>query len=977
MNAPASLRDPFDRQLIPLLLAALLFCIALVSNSVVAASATASSVEPARNLVTEKVDSTRSARLSDSRSAWFLQALDVGAAPDDLALRGLSVVLNRTPEREQALQQRLLQLQDPGATQYHQWLSPTDFGKQFGSSDDDIEVVKNWLSVAGLHVNGISNNRSQIFFSGSAAIVEKAFATPLHFFRGDDGMRIGNTLDPQIPQALLPAVHTIRGLHAWQHRSMTHAVRGSSTASASSRRPLDTYCPSGGACEYTVFPTDFAKIYDLDAANVSSLTGSGQTIAIVGRARVDNSDLTNYQSISSLTFASPTVIVPPDGVDPGNPATTCSTSNPDTCDSPPDSVLDQLEATLDVERAASIAPQANILLIVSSDVHSSNGTLLADGSDIATNYAIDTDPVPAKILSISFGSCEADAGEGGTEEEAQLFEQAAAEGISVFVASGDAGAAGCEGGPKSTPSANQTLGVNDLCASGFVTCVGGTEFADTSNPTLYWASSDGANFLSALGYIPEGAWNDPLDSNGKPQYAASGGGVSIYEPTPSWQTGPGVPGTQGRYVPDVSFAASNREPYFSCVAAAGGSCVIDSNNEFNFIGGGGTSASTPSMAAITALLDEQTGSAQGNLNPRLYALAMNASNGVFHDITIASSGISDCTVTVPSLCNNSTPGPNGLNGGLAGYTVGNGYDEVTGLGSIDVGKLLANWNVSQSSGVDLDQFGITGSWFDPATNGQGFEINVIPDLNGPGQGFFFAGWFTYDVTAPGGRRWYGVSGNITNSNPVASLQIADVEGGNFASPPIVGAHGVLGQATFSMSDCNTASFTYQFTDGSGRTGTIPLTRIAPNITCALSGDNGAASSDYLLSGSWYDPTTSGQGFLIDINPNINLFAAAWYTFVRNGEAIGGPASQDWFTLQNDSFINGNSSLSNIAIVEASGGVFNNSTPVTRTQVGTANIVFHSCTSMTLTYAFTAGSNTGLSGSIALQRIGDPPAGCSL
>ena len=519
--------------------------------------------------------------------------------------------------------------------------------------------------------------------------------------------------------------------------------------------------------------------------------------------------------------------------------------------------------------------------------------------------------------------------------------------------------------------------MNDLCASGFVTCVGGTEFADTSNPTLYWASSDGANFLSALGYIPEGAWNDPLDSNGKPQYAASGGGVSIYEPTPSWQTGPGVPGTQGRYVPDVSFAASNREPYFSCVAAAGGSCVIDSNNEFNFIGGGGTSASTPSMAAITALLDEQTGSAQGNLNPRLYALAMNASNGVFHDITIASSGISDCTVTVPSLCNNSTPGPNGLNGGLAGYTVGNGYDEVTGLGSIDVGKLLANWNVSQSSSVDLDQFGITGSWFDPATSGQGFEINVIPDLNGPGQGFFFAGWFTYDVTAPGGRRWYGVSGNITNSNPVASLQIYDVEGGNFASPPVVGAHSVLGQATFSMSDCDTASFTYQFTDGSGRTGTIPLTRIAPNITCGSNGNNGAGSSDYLLSGSWYDPATSGQGFLIDINPNIDLFAGAWYTFVRNGEALGGPASQDWFTLQNDSFINGNSSLSNIAIVEASGGVFNNPTPVTRTQVGTVSIVFHSCTSMTLTYAFTAGSNTGLSGSIALQRIGDPPAGCSL
>ena len=973
MNVSALLRNVQNG----LPLSALILCIALVSNSAMAASADGSSVEPVRNLVTENVDSTRSARLSGSRSAWFLQASDLGAAPDDLALHSLSVTLNRPPEREQALQEYLLQVQDPGSAKYHQWLSPTDFGKQFGNSDDDIDAVKNWLSRVGLHVDGISNNRSQIFFSGRAAVVETAFATPLHIFQRGDGTRIGNTLDPQIPQALSAAVHSVRGLNAWHHRSMARAVTESSAAFTSSRKPLDTYCPNGGTCEYTIFPADFAKIYDLDAANVSTLTGSGQTIAIVGRARVDTADLTNFQTISGLTFASPTVIVPPDGIDPGSPATTCSTSNPDTCDSPSDAVEDQVEATLDVERAASIATQANIVLIVSSDVKSSNGTLLADGSDIATNYAIDTDPVPAKILSISFGGCEADAGQAGTDEESSLFEQAAAEGISVFVASGDAGAAGCAGGPKSTPTGHEAISINDLCSSGFVTCVGGTEFADASNPTLYWASSDSANFLSALGYIPEGAWNDPLDSNGKPQFAASGGGVSVYTPTPSWQIGPGVPGTQGRYIPDVSFAASNREPYFSCIAATGGSCVVDSSNSFNFIGGGGTSTSTPSMAAITALLDEQTGSAQGNLNPRLYALAMNAGNGVFHDVTVASSGVSDCTVSIPSLCNNSTPGSNGLSGGLAGYAVGNGYDEVTGLGSIDVGKLFANWNVSQSSGVNLDQFGITGSWYDPPTSGQGFEINVLPDLYGAGQGLFFAGWFTYDVTAAGGRRWYGVSGKVTSSNPVADLQIDDVEGGNFDSPPVVGAQGVLGQATFSMSDCNTASFTYQFTDGSGRTGTIPLTRIAPNITCAANGNNGAAPSDYLLSGSWYDPATSGQGLLFDINPNIGLLAAAWYTFVLNGEAIGGPASQDWFTLQSSGFVNGSTSLSNIAILEASGGVFNNPTPVTRAQVGTADIVFQSCTSMTLSYTFTSGANAGLSGSIPLQRIGPPPAGCSL
>jgi pseudomonalisin len=496
---------------------------------------------------------------------------------------------------------------------------------------------------------------------------------------------------------------------------------------------------------------------------------------------------------------------------------------------------------------------------------------------------------------------------------------------------------------------------------------------------LYWAASDGANFLSALGYIPEGAWNDPLDSKGNPQFAATGGGVSIYMPTPSWQTGPGVPGSQGRYIPDVSFAASSREPYFSCVAASGGSCVLDSMNGFTFIGAGGTSASTPSMAAITALLDESQGAAQGNLNPRLYALADTASDGVFHDVTIASSGVSGCTVSIPSLCNNSTPGPTGLTGGLAGYLVGNGFDEATGLGSIDVGKLVSNWSTTQASGVDLDQFGVTGSWYNQATSGQGFEINVIPDLYGPGQGLFFAGWFTYDVTAPGGRRWYSVTGQVSSTNSVAALQIYDTEGGIFASPPSVPTHGVLGSATFSMSDCDTASFTYQFTDGSGRSGTIPITRIAPNITCGTSGDNGAASSDYLLSGSWYDPTESGQGFLLDINPTINFFGGAWYTFVRsqNGVAVSGPQSQDWFTFGATNFFNGNSSLTGIPIVESTGGIFNNTTPITRSQVGTIDITFQSCTSMTWSYTFTSGANAGLSGSIPLTRIGPAPAGCAL
>jgi hypothetical protein len=278
---------------------------------------------------------------------------------------------------------------------------------------------------------------------------------------------------------------------------------------------------------------------------------------------------------------------------------------------------------------------------------------------------------------------------------------------------------------------------------------------------------------------------------------------------------------------------------------------------------------------------------------------------------------------------------------------------------------------------NLDQHGITGSWYNPATSGQGFEVEVFPDLSGAGQGLFYAGWFTYDVTASGGRRWYAVTGGVSNSNPTATLGIYPVYGGNFNAPPVVSASASTGTATWSMSDCNTGTFTYAFTDGSGRTGSIPISRLTPNVTCTPTGDNSATPGNYLLSGNWYDPNTSGQGFIFDVSPSISNLFAAWYTFLPHGQQTGGPPSQEWYTIQVGGFLNGSTSISNAPIYETSGGIFNNPQAVSSTQVGTANITFTSCAAMTLAYNFTGGVNQGLSGSINLQRIGPTPAGCSL
>lgn len=276
--------------------------------------------------------------------------------------------------------------------------------------------------------------------------------------------------------------------------------------------------------------------------------------------------------------------------------------------------------------------------------------------------------------------------------------------------------------------------------------------------------------------------------------------------------------------------------------------------------------------------------------------------------------------------------------------------------------------------VNPDQHGLTGSWFNPATSGQGFEIEVFPDLTAVGQGLLFAGWFTYDVTVGGGPRWYSLSGNVS-TNGTTTLQIYDVEGGDFNAPPSVGAQSV-GVATIAFSDCSTASLSYSFTDGSSRTDTIALKRLTPNVTCSPIGDNGSAPSDYLLSGNWYNPETSGQGLIFDISPSIGNLFAAWYTFVPNGQTVTGSAGQTWFTLQSK-FADGATSLANIPIFATSGGIFDNPAAVVSAQVGTAAISFQSCSAMTLAYQFNRGANQGRAGTISLKRVGPAPFGCQL
>jgi pseudomonalisin len=626
------------------------------------------------DLVRTPVNPANRVSLTGHHPAWANSRNDAGAVPADLSIENLTLVLAHSSQREQAYTQFLQDQQNPASPDYHHWLTPVEIGKRFGVSAHDIHAVTAWLQSQGLHVDTVSNSRERVLFSGPASALANAFLVEMHYFMVGGEKRISITTEPQIPAALGKVVKSISGLYTVkyypQHESETvHQPSHNVASNSGGIQPEGSGYVCGGVPCNVVFPADFATIYNLNGVG-GGINGSGQTIAIVGRSGVCTSDITNFATAAAVTANIPTVIVPPLGITP--PAAVCSGS----------ASRDQGEATLDVTRSGSVAQGSALDLVISGDSQT------VDGIGVAATFVVDTPPTPApKIMSISFGLCEALAGQAQVQFWDSLFQQAAGEGISVFVSSGDSGAAGCDAS-FSPPPATQVLSPNHICSSSYATCVGGTEFAD-ANTNQYWSPTNGVGFESALSYIPEGAWNEPTNGS-QFQVAGTGGGVSAFIPTPSYQIGTGVPSARaGRYTPDVAFSSSIHDGYFACLAANN---LCSGNGPFALFAG--TSAAAPDMAGITALLNQQEGSAQGLLNPNLYNLAATPANNVFHDVTVPTSGVAGCVLTTPSMCNNSTASPTGLTGGLSGYLVTPGYDEATGLGSINVANLLANWNSS-------------------------------------------------------------------------------------------------------------------------------------------------------------------------------------------------------------------------------------------------------------------------------------------
>ncbi|HEX4030192.1 MAG TPA: protease pro-enzyme activation domain-containing protein [Terracidiphilus sp.] len=498
---------------------------------------------------------------------------DRGPVSDSLPMRDLVLVLSRSPEQQAAFDAYVQNEYDSSSPDFHQWLTPDEIGNRFGPSLADIATVSNWLSSQGFAVTGASKDRMSITFSGTAGQVETTFHTSIHNLSVNGVAHLANMTNPEIPAALAPVVMGIKQLHdfhphplhrvgslvqynqelgGWQRTGspvggsavLSPLALGSSTpgstalnatasgAQAARPRPLFT-STSNGFVEDDVTPNDFATIYNVQPLWSSNITGTGQKIVIVGTSNINLSDVSSYKTTFGLPAGSAPIIQP--GVNGYNPGVCTSTSTTASC-----TIGDLEENTLDVEVSGGVATGAQVVL-VTSGYNNANANLATNDAIydsakwIEDNVAVASSSVyGAHSMSVSYGLCELYEGTSGNVSYYNLWQTAAAEGLAVFTASGDAGSPACDQGQDSygVPYAAQYgLGVSGVASTPFNTAVGGTDFS-WCNPTIiqtgsnegnatgcaatnaspYWNASNATNLSSAKGYVPEIPWNDTCEN---------------------------------------------------------------------------------------------------------------------------------------------------------------------------------------------------------------------------------------------------------------------------------------------------------------------------------------------------------------------------------------------------------------------------------------------------------------------------------
>jgi hypothetical protein len=802
----------------------------LLSTSVTVFSQT--QLPAPRSRILQVVDDAHSTTLSGNTHPFARPEFDQGTLSDATPLRSMVLILQRSPEQESALQQLIDSQQDKTSSAYHQWLAPETFGAVFGPTDRDLSAVTTWLVSRGFTGIRVNPARTFIQFDGSAGSVHTAFRTSMHRYAVNGEQHFANASDPAIPSALAPVVAGIASLNNFSRQAASRKVgnfRHDATTNRITRLPNqiqsqpqpDFTINIGVAPLYGLTPYDFAAIYNLlPLWNSSSpIDGTGQTIAIVGQSDINPADFVNFRKLFGLPL--------------GNTSTPTGTQYLNIIYNGPNPGVtsDEGEADIDTQWSGAVAKGATIDYVVSQ------GTEVTQGTDLSALYIVDNNLAP--VMSYSYGQCELFLGTSSNAFYKNLWQQAAAQGITVLLSSGDSGSAGCD--IAGVTGASDGLAVNGLASTPYNIAVGGTDFYMPNGGTAYWNSTNNPTTqASAKGYIPEVPWNETCTnsvfptsstftgdtpeqvcnnsaapSQGLINIIGGGGGASSCiqsngsssscrggYPKPSWQTGPGVPSDSARDIPDVSlFAGAGFFGAFYVVCqqsrdADGKPCNIAAPT-YDFAGYGGTSVAAPAFAGILSLVNQKTGSRQGNANYVLYNLAAQqnrsgtacnatgapAAGCVFNDLTTS-------TIAMPCIkgspnCTTSTSSDR--YGVLSGYSATAGYDLATGLGSVNAANLVNNWSnanfIASTATLTLSPSTITHGSPVSAT------VNVASTTGTP------TGSVSINALAANGSVQ---SGTLQNGSYTASL--SGFPGGTYS----VQAH-YAGDGTYAASDSNSVT----------------------------------------------------------------------------------------------------------------------------------------------------------------------------
>ena len=737
----------------------------------------AADAQTKRPLVTQQVDNSDRVTLTGNVRLEANALNDRGPVSADFQM-DMWLLMRRPPELEAQLEKFIDSQHDPKSPNFHKWLTAVQFGQLYGPAQSDVDAVDAWLTSQGFTVHGIYSNKMFIDFTGTAADVERAFGTQIRNYSVNGEMRFANASNPQIPAALVNAVQGVVSFNNFRPRAMNHKLHQAHIDPKSGMEHTD-YTAGGG---YPLVPSDLETIYNINPLLKAGISGQGMKVLVVEDTNLWNCNPTNTVGPCNPTTSDWAVFRRTFGLA-KYPAGTLAQQNPTgptTCTIPSTGAGypagsgingDDVEAAIDIEWATAAAPSA---AVVSAACRS---TTIFGGTIAIQNILSHTNADGVSVISMSYGESEPLSGATLNASFNTTFQQAVAQGIGVFVSSGDEDAASSDGGGSSCTGgaggfcAKDGINISGWMSSQYDVSVGGLDFADTylGQNSTYWNPTNNAFYGSAKSYIPEQPWNDScagtllahyltgsfltygstgfcntgsssfhlaVGGSGGPSGCATGAastrgvvsGSCAGYPKPTFQSAylgslAGLVNDNVRDTPDVSLMAANGlwgHYYLICysdttstgVGNGGTPCV---GQPINWPGYGGTSVSSPIMAAIQSLVVQHKGSLQGNPNPRYYALAAseygpggNAScnsslgNGVagscvFYDVTLGD---------IDANCQANRNGtkyncylPSGAVGVLStdnnsyqpAYPTTTGWDFATGIGSVNAYNLVMQY----------------------------------------------------------------------------------------------------------------------------------------------------------------------------------------------------------------------------------------------------------------------------------------------